>query len=99
MNDLEQENARLRHELAAVRQRHVQDRDAIRSLLAGGRLLDIEDVRARIAAGDPHLQQLLDLEREMAEAERSCRDAMNDRIPLLSILERAERMAGADHGR
>jgi hypothetical protein len=98
MNELERENARLRSELNDVRQKRFEDRDAIRSLLSNGQLLDIADVRARIAAGDPHLPQLLELEREMAEAERSSREAMSDRIPFHTVIEHAERLNGAVNG-
>ena len=63
-NDLERENVRLRSELSAARAREFHQRDAIRSLLTNGQLLDIEDVRAKIEAGIKELNlgaiQILD---------------------------------------
>ena len=94
MNELERENARLKSELSAARWQREQDRDAIRTLLSNGKLLDIEDVRAKIAAGGPCLPHLIELEHEMAEDERYYREAMANPIPLRDVLAEMEAMLG-----
>ena len=99
-NDLERENAKLRSELSAARAREFHQRDAIRSLLTNGQLLDIEDVRAKIAAGGPNLQHWVDFEREIAEFEQICLETMANPIPFRTVLEDAERLLEAGkHGR
>ncbi|HEY3789402.1 MAG TPA: hypothetical protein VGL71_11135 [Urbifossiella sp.] len=95
LTDLERENAILRSELAAAREREFHQRDTIRSLLSNGQLLDIEDVRARIAAGGPHLPQWIELEREMAESERIYREIKANPIPFRSVLEHGEQLLKA----
>lgn len=95
---LELENERLRRELAEARDKHSQDRDAIRSLIANGQLLDEEVLRSRIAAGGPYLPQLLEIEREMAQFERGFREILLNPIPLRPALEDADRLLGEDHG-
>lgn len=94
-SELERENARLRSELVAAREREFHDRDAIRSLLSNGQLLDIEDVRSRIADGGPYLPHWIELEREMAESEQVVREIMANPIPFRSVLEHAEQLLEA----
>ncbi len=94
-NDLERENAKLRSELSAARAREFHQRDAIRSLLTNGQLLDIDDVRAKIAAGGPNLQHWIEFEREIAEAEEEFREIMANPVPLRPVLEDAERLLEA----
>src|SRR5260221_344334 len=81
VQDLEQENARLRRGLAQVKHRQMCDRVSIYKLLGGGKVLSLEEVQERIAAGDPHRELLLDIEREMKEEEAVLRETMANPIP------------------
>ena len=94
-NDLERENAKLRSELSAARVREFHQRDAIRSLLTNGQLLDIDDVRAKIAAGGPNLPYWIEFGREIVEAEEEFREIMANPVPLRPVLEDAERLLEA----
>ena len=94
-HELERENASLRSELSAARVREFHQRDAIRSLLTNGQLLDIDDVRAKIAAGGPNLPYWIEFGREMAEFEQICQETIANPIPFRSILEHAEQLLEA----
>jgi hypothetical protein len=97
VQDLEQENARLRRELSEAKYRRMLDRDAICMLLGNGKPISLEDVQGRIAAGSPFQEQLIELEKVMKEQEQVLMDMMANPVPFQVVLDDLERLRGEGH--